>query len=664
MKAAGEAGGEGAQVPRALALAPGDPDFMLWGTDVGGVFRSLDGGKNWEPTNVGYYSRGSTALAIDPHNPARVLSLGTNSGPGTYNGIYLSENRAGSWREVFRSATPMANNSDERRQIVFDPATYDAASNKTLVAYWARAEVETAIWRKPEAHPMLYKTGDGGETWKEIPEGAAMAGAALAVHPKNGYIYAAHRTGLHVSRDGGRSWERKIEGHARSVDVSPAAPDSAWAAVGGELHRSDDAGATWTRMPDSAVFRGGDFVFRTLTVSPSHPERLVTWQISPTQRYQFPRFYSHDGGATWRESVVDGGLNILPTNARRGHFAFHPTEPDVILSTGGDFPTLSRDGGATYVWSANGINNLLVGNSFNFSVTNPDVLLLGSQDYGAALTTDGGDTWRYFAPGGKGWGGYNYGGYATTAQALVVGESAGWPRPRTLAYSLDGGARWTVTEQAGKANPVVGYGDPKNERTLFWSQYCSTDAGRNWSAMRGVTAVHTHDPADKSLWGIDASEPRRSRVVRSTDGGVTWRPVGDAETMLQDVAAHGGERGVRFAVGERDLFRWEKNTWIPVTNLPRDFENRTPRVRSVAIDPKDPNVIYVATTENHLLSDVGPIRSTDGGKTWHNLRRTTALSADGRRDGGAAPFWVRVNPKTREAWWATGCMGVWKIAAP
>jgi photosystem II stability/assembly factor-like uncharacterized protein len=661
MKADGDLGGEGAQVLRALVIAPGDPNFMIWGTDVGGLFRSLDGGRRWEPANIGYFSRGSTALAVDPHNPARVISLGTNSVPAEANGLYLTEDRAASWREVFRSSTPMANNADERRQIAFDPSTYDPAQRKTLVAYWARAEFETAIWRKPEPYPMLYKTTDGGETWREVPEGRAMAGAAIAVHPKNGYVYAAHRTGFHVSRDGGLTWKPTLEGRARSVDVSPAAPDSVWVATDSGLHRSDDGGRTWRELPRANVFRGGDFVFSTLTVSPSHPERLVVWQFSTTRRYQYPRFFSHDGGRTWRESRVDGGKNILPTNARRGHFAFHPTNPDILLANGGDFPTISTDGGATYRWSANGINNVLVGNSFNFSVVDPNVLFLGSQDYGTILTTDGGDTWRYFAPGGKGWGGYNYGGYATTPESLVVGESGGWSKPRTLAYSTNGGANWTVTQLEAQGSPVVGYGDPRNPRTLFWAQYRSTDAGKTWRAMSGVSSVHTHDAADGSLWGVDRSSPERHRVVRSTDGGATWKPVGGAEREISDVAVH---RGAAFAVVGRDLSRLEGEQWIPVTNLPVDYQDRVPRVRSVAIDPVDPRVVYVAASENHLISDVGPIRSVDGGRTWQGLRRSAPLGEDGRLDGASTPHWVRVNPKTREAWWVTSCKGVWKIAAP
>jgi photosystem II stability/assembly factor-like uncharacterized protein len=661
MKAAGIEGGEGAQVPRALMLSPADPDFMIWGTDVGGIFRSLDGGRRWEPANVGYHTRGSTALAPDPHNPARVLSLGTNSVPGNFNGIYLSEDRAASWREVFRSSGPMANNSDERRQIVFDPSTHDAALGKTMVAYWARAEVETAIWRRPEPHPMLYKTTDGGETWREVPEGKAMAGAWLAVHPKNGYVYAAHRTGVHVSRDGGLSWERVAEGHARSVDVSPAASDSVWAAVDNRLLRSDDSGRTWRELPRSGAFRREDFVFRSFTVSPSHPERMVVWQISPTRRYDFPRFHTRDGGETWRESRVDGGLNILPTNARRGHFAFHPTNPDVLLSTGGDFPTLSTDGGATYRWSASGVNNILVGNSFNFSVADPDLLFIGSQDYGALLTTDGGDTWRYFAPGGKGWGGYNYGAYATRAGSLVVGESEGWSKPRTLAHSTDGGARWTVTDLAADGSPVVGYGHPREEKTLFWAQYRSTDGGRTWSPMRGVSSVHIHNPRDGSLWGVDRAERQRHRVVRSTDGGATWKPVGPEAQTIEDVAAHGD---LVIVVMGRHAFRLEGERWERITDLPRDFDEKIPQVRSVAIDPVDPRVVYLAASENHLISNVGPLRSTDGGRTWQSLRRSTPLGEDGRRDGAAAPHWVRVHPKTREAWFATSCMGIWKIPAP
>lgn len=62
---AGHAGGEGAQVIEAIEVDHHDGSFMLMGTDVGGIYRSINGGLKWEPCNVGYHPRGNSGFAID-----------------------------------------------------------------------------------------------------------------------------------------------------------------------------------------------------------------------------------------------------------------------------------------------------------------------------------------------------------------------------------------------------------------------------------------------------------------------------------------------------------------------------------------------------------------------------------------------------------------------
>ncbi|HLI47371.1 MAG TPA: hypothetical protein VKV18_01595 [Chthonomonas sp.] len=72
MRDAGVApGGEGAQMIRTLAISQTDPNFLMMGTDVGGIYRTLDGGKHWQVCMVGWYARGGNYFAIDPRNADR-----------------------------------------------------------------------------------------------------------------------------------------------------------------------------------------------------------------------------------------------------------------------------------------------------------------------------------------------------------------------------------------------------------------------------------------------------------------------------------------------------------------------------------------------------------------------------------------------------------------
>ena len=83
-------GGEGCQWPIGMAISK-DGKLVLYGTDVGGIYRSEDGGKNWEQSNVGLQSRGAGAFSIDPKNPSYVVAVGINSSPFNTNGLYISE---------------------------------------------------------------------------------------------------------------------------------------------------------------------------------------------------------------------------------------------------------------------------------------------------------------------------------------------------------------------------------------------------------------------------------------------------------------------------------------------------------------------------------------------------------------------------------------------
>jgi hypothetical protein len=75
----GFSGGEGCQVIQAIEIDHTDGTFLLMGTDVGGIYRSIDGGKNWSPCNIGYHPRGNAGFAIDPNNNKRALAVGGNS---------------------------------------------------------------------------------------------------------------------------------------------------------------------------------------------------------------------------------------------------------------------------------------------------------------------------------------------------------------------------------------------------------------------------------------------------------------------------------------------------------------------------------------------------------------------------------------------------------
>ena len=97
-------GGEGCQWPIGMAISK-DGKLVLYGTDVGGIYRSEDGGKNWEQSNVGLQSRGAGAFSIDPKNPSYVVAVGINGSPFNTNGLYISEDGGKSFQVITSNKT-------------------------------------------------------------------------------------------------------------------------------------------------------------------------------------------------------------------------------------------------------------------------------------------------------------------------------------------------------------------------------------------------------------------------------------------------------------------------------------------------------------------------------------------------------------------------------
>jgi photosystem II stability/assembly factor-like uncharacterized protein len=627
-------GGEGGQWLQALAIDSIDGSFLMAGTDVGGLYRSTNGGKYWESANFGYYARGTSGIYIDPQNRDRVLAVGANSAEGDFNrqwhGLYLSEDRGASWQFVL----PLAHSGyrDVRQQIAFDRSS--VSDGKSQIIYYSSQQ------------DGLFKSTDAGKSFQNLTQD--YSGAYLAVHPTNGNLFIAATTGLFTSTDGGKSISKILDGAFRGISFSLSQANNLYVNDASNLYFSQDAGKTFNKLNSPIKFGTPDFF--DLTVHPTNSDRL--WVMNRINDFEWYAYSSIDGGKTWRKGKqeVDNKHNFLPFNGRRSLLAWHPLNPDKMWSFGGDWLTSSSDGGLTWRWDANGYNGIMIGGLINFNPHYPNQIFFASQDYDGSFSSNYGNTWRYINISGNDWGGHSYGGIAVGNKTFITAYAESWDAQRYLATSLNGDFQVKRTKiPLNGAN--VSLVDPQNPQNLFIFDHHSRDGGVTWTKMNGCDGVFSY--SQNLLIGRD-----RQNLVTSNNGGKTWRVLVTLDGEIAD-AAYDFKRDKYYIVANDRLYQWQNNLLSEI-NTPRDrFQNR--RIATVALDPVNPRIVYVGSHQDLYKTNISVMRSLDSGNNWQVL--TSIISETGNKiDGSSEVTALRVHPQTRELWVTTSCYGIWKYS--
>jgi photosystem II stability/assembly factor-like uncharacterized protein len=288
----------------AIAVADSDHNVLYVGSGEAcprgnitygdGVYKSVDGGRSWR--NIGLRdSRHIGAVIVNPRNPdiALVAALGHAFGPNEERGVFRTADGGKTWQKVlYKDADTGASD------VVFDPEN----ANIVYASLW---QMRRQPWHFSSGGPGsgLYKSTDGGLTWKQItahglPDGP-LGRIGLAVPGgSSGRVYAlieAQEGGLFRSEDAGATWSRVNADHRfrqrawyfSHVFADPVSPDVVYIANTG-LFRSADGGKSFDLLPAPH----GDH--HALWIDPKDPKRMIN---------------GNDGGAT---VSVDGGKTWTP----------------------------------------------------------------------------------------------------------------------------------------------------------------------------------------------------------------------------------------------------------------------------------------------------------------------------------------------------------------
>ena len=591
----------------ALALALSNPDVIYVGSGEGlrrpdlsigdGVYKSIDGGRTWNHLGL-RDGQQSGSILVDPKNPDRlfVAVLGHPYGPNAERGIFRSLDGGQNFTKVL-----FKNDDVGGIDLAFDPRD----SNKIYASLWASRRPPWTVGGNYEGPGSgLYKSDDGGNTWRELRKGFP---------EKHGRI---------------------------SIAIAPSDPDRMYSTVdvadAGGVYRSDDAGESWALVNSEPRVSGRNSDFAWIRV---HPKDRDTIFISNTSTYK----------------STDGGKTVTAIKGAPGGDDYHgtwinPNHPEIMLFTSDQGAVVTVNGGQT--WSSwynqptAQIYHVATDNQFPYWV-------YGSQQesgsVGTASRSDhGAITFRDWHPIGI----EEYGYVAPDPlhpDILYGGKFTKFDRRTGQVQDVSPWVVRTGKYRLNRSQPVIF--SPVDPHILYFGSNVllkTTNGGHSWEEIspdltrddpgspatlgafveddprkgkhRGVIYSVAPSPRDVNLIWVGTDD---GLVQVTRDGGKHWENVSPVELtpwskISQIDAGHFDAKTAyvsvnRFRLDDLHTYIYRTHdsgkTWKKITNgIPDDAA-----VNAVREDPKRPGLLFAGTERAMWVS-------FDDGDHWHSLQ--------------------------------------------
>lgn len=601
-----------------IAIDPDNENVWYAAVSSGGLWKTENSGTTWKPLTdkESFYATG--CVTIDPNNSGTIwLGTGENNGGrhiGVGHGVYKSDDAGETWKNMGLEK------SEHISKIIVHPEDADTV--------WVAAQ--GPLWSSG-GDRGLYKTVDGGKTWKAVLEIDKWTGVTdLLIDPRDpNVLYAAswqrHRnvaaymgggpgTALYKSTDGGENWQKLETGLPKEdmgkigLAISPMQPDVLYAAIElkrrtGAIYRSDDQGGSWKKMSETVSGATGPHYYQELVASPHVFDKIYLMNVrvlvsdnggkdfnTMTEEHK----HSDNHSLTFKKNDPnyllmgsDGGIYESFDDSKSWKFvgnlpitqfyklAVDDAEP--FYNIYGGTQDNNSQGGPSRTFHSRGIANqdwyvILGGDGHQPATTpgNPDIMYAQSQQ-GNLHRID-----------------------RTTGEAVYIRPQSG------------------VDEDYERFNwdsPIlVSQHDPK--RLYFASQrvWRSNNRGDSWSAI-----------------STDLTKDQERLTLPIMGKKQSWDAVWDVYAMstyntITSLSESPLDENILYAGTDDGHIQYTKNggsDWTKVTVDQLPGVPKTAFINDIKADLHDTNIAYVAL-DNHKFGDYAPYlyKTTDGGASW------------------------------------------------
>ena len=597
----------------------GRPNEYYFGATGGGLWKTTDGGDTWNPVTDGQLHSSSVgAVAVSESNPDVVyIGMGEACLRGNImqgDGVYKSIDAGKTWQHVGLENTQIIS------RIRISPTNPDI--------------VYVAALGHPSASNDdrgVFKTEDGGKTWKKILFRDNKTGAIdLAMNRNNPKVlyaamWEAYRvswqassggpgSGLFKSVDGGENWTELTrnpgmpKGIIGRIGVAVADTDSSrvYALVeadDGGVYRSDDGGKSWTKSNEDRKLRQRAFYYTHIFSDPQNADTVYALNTG---------FYkSTDGGKTFN-------ITLRPQHGDNHDLWIDPTNPKRMIESNDGGGNVSTNGGQTFTreeFPTAQLYHVATTHEFPYQVcgAQQDNSTVCVQSTGGGRGGGGGSFAAIYAVGG-GESGYIAPSpkdpnifYAGSQGALLTRYDRRTGMSRDIEVYprfFSGEAAATLPDRWQWTFPIVF--SPFDANTLYTSSqflYKTTNDGQSWQKISGDLTKHdpktlgdsggpiTHDQNGPEIFGtifaIAPSHKEPNTMWTGSDDGLVY------------------------------ITRDAGKTWTNIT--PPEMPNLI-RVSLIEASPNKAGTAYVAA-KNYLQDDRAPYlyKTDDYGKTWKTI---------------------------------------------